>query len=63
MSKKRKEYKPEFKVEVVLEGLRGEKSIAQICREHQITDGLYYKWREQFLAQAPEIFADRGPAR
>jgi len=45
MSKKRHNYPPEFKFETVIEGLRGEKSIAQICRERDITDSLYYKWR------------------
>lgn len=58
MNKHRKVYTPEFKLEVVLEGLRNEKPIAQLCREKQITDSLYYKWREQFLAKAPEIFAE-----
>ena len=58
MSKQRKVYTPEFKLEVVLEGLRGEKPIAQLCREKEITDSLYYKWRDQFLAKAPEIFAE-----
>ncbi|MCB0105465.1 MAG: transposase, partial [Caldilineaceae bacterium] len=46
----------EFKLEVVLEGLRNEKPVAQLCREREITDKLYYKWREQFLEQAPTIF-------
>lgn len=58
MSKQRKTYTAEFKLEVVLEGLRGEKPVAQVCREKQITDSLYYKWRDQFLAKAPEIFAE-----
>ena len=58
MSKKRKTYTAEFKLDVVLEGLRGEKPVAQLCREKQITDSLYYKWRDQFLAKAPEIFAE-----
>lgn len=58
MSKKRREYTTEFKLEVVLEGLRGEKSVAQLCREKQITDSLYYKWRDQFLAKASEIFVE-----
>jgi transposase len=58
MSKQRKVYTPEFKLEVVLEGLRGEKPIAQLCREKEITDSLYYKWRDQFLAKAPAIFAE-----
>ena len=56
MSKKRRQFTAEFKLEVVLEGLRNEKSVAQLCREREITDKLYYKWREQFLEQAPTIF-------
>lgn len=56
---KRREFSPEFKLETVLEALRGEKSIAQICRERDITDSLYYKWREAFFAAAPAIFADK----
>jgi transposase-like protein len=43
----------------VLEGLRGEKRIAQICRERQISESLYYKWRDDFLERAPGIFADQ----
>ena len=58
MSKQRRQYTPEFKVEVVLEGLRGEKSIAELCRDRDITDSLYYSWRDQFLARAPAIFAE-----
>ena len=50
----------EFKLEVVLEGLRNEKSVAQLCREREITDKLYYKWREQFLEQAPTILGGNG---
>ena len=59
MSKKRRNYPPEFKFETVMEGLRGEKTIAQICRERNITDSLYYKWRDDFLARAPGLFADQ----
>ena len=36
MSKKRKSYSPEFKFQFVMEGLRGEKPIAQHCREHDV---------------------------
>jgi transposase-like protein len=57
MSKKRQQHSAEFKLETVMEGLRGEKPIAQICRERNITDSLYYKWRDQFKAHAAEIFA------
>ena len=60
MNKQRRQFTPEFKLEVVLEGLRGEKSIAQLCRERDITDSLYYTWRDQFLERAPAIFAEAG---
>ncbi len=60
MSKKQRKYEPEFKIETVIEGLRGEKSVAQICRERNISDSLYYKWRDIFLENAPEIFTTQG---
>jgi len=59
MSRKRRNYPPEFKFETVMEGLRGEKTVAQICRERDITESLYYKWRDTFLEQAPGVFADQ----
>ncbi len=60
MSQKRRQFTAEFKLEVVLEGLRNEKSVAQLCRAREITDKLYYKWREQFMEQAPIIFGGNG---
>ena len=59
MSKERRVYSAQFKLETVLEGVRGEKSIAQICRERGIKDSLYYKWRDQFMSQALQIFDDK----
>jgi transposase-like protein len=53
---KRREFSAQFKLETVLEGLRGEKSVAQICRERDITDSLYYKWRDEFMERALSIF-------
>jgi len=38
------------KTEVVLASLRGQKTIAQLCREHDISETLLRRWREQFLA-------------
>jgi transposase-like protein len=62
--KKRRAFSAEFKLDTVMEGVRGEKSIAQICRERGITDSLYYKWREQFVERAAEVFEDqRGTAQ
>jgi transposase-like protein len=56
---KRREFSAQFKLETIVEGLRGEKSVAQICRERDITDSLYYKWRDEFMENAPSIFTDK----
>ncbi len=56
---KRRAFSAQFKLETVLEGLRGEKSVVQLCRERDITDSLYYKWRDEFMANAPDLFADK----
>ena len=42
MSKKRRTFSAQFKLETVLEGVRDEKTVAQICREQDITEALYY---------------------
>lgn len=64
MSKKRRNFSAQFKLETVLDGLRREKMVAQICRERDITESLYYKWRDAFFERATDIFADqRGPQR
>lgn len=62
MSKKRRKFSAEFKFDTVIEGLRGEKSIAQICRERNITESLHYKWKQAFIEQAPKIFEDKRGA-
>jgi len=54
--KKRRTYSSDFKLDTVMEGIRGEKSVAQICRERGIKDVLYYKWRDIFIERAAEIF-------
>jgi transposase-like protein len=60
MSKPRRQFSAEFKLETVLEALRGEKTIAQICRERDIKDSLVYKWREHFEQHAAEVFGEGG---
>ena len=56
---KRRTFSPELKFEAVLELLRGEKSVAQICRERAISESLLYKWRDAFFERAPSRFADQ----
>lgn len=45
----RKHYSAEDKIRIVLEGLRGEYSIAELCRREGIAQSLYYKWSKEFL--------------
>ena len=45
----RKQYSAEEKIRVVLEGLRGEQSIAELCRREGIARRLYYSWSKEFL--------------
>ena len=41
--KTRKQYSAEEKIRIVLDGLRGEESVAQLCRREGISQGIYYK--------------------
>ena len=45
----RKQYSAEEKIRIVLDGLRGEDSIAELCRREGIAQGLYYKWSKDFM--------------
>lgn len=45
----RKQYSAEEKIRIVLEGLRGDDSIAELCRREGIAQGVYYKWSKDFL--------------
>jgi hypothetical protein len=46
----RKQYSAEEKIRIVLDGLRGESSIAELCRREGIAEGLYYSWSKEFLS-------------
>jgi transposase len=45
----RKQYSAEEKIRIVLDGLRGEASIAELCRREGIAESLYYSWSKEFL--------------
>ncbi len=47
--KTRKQYSAEEKIRIVLAGLRGEESIAALCRREGIAESLYYTWSKEFL--------------
>jgi transposase len=45
----RRKFSPEEKIRIVLEGLRGEQSISDLCRREGIASNLYYRWSKDFL--------------
>ena len=45
----RRQYSAEEKIRIVLEGLRGEASIAELCRKEGIAQSMYYGWSKEFL--------------
>ena len=45
----RKKYSGEEKIRIVLEGLRGEETVAELCRREGISESVYYRWSKEFL--------------
>jgi transposase len=45
----RKKYSAEEKIRIVLEGLRGEDSVAELCRREGINPNVYYRWSKDFM--------------
>ena len=57
----RRHHSAEEKIRIVLEGLRGEDSIAELCRKEGINQNLYYRWSKEFLEAATTVLtADQG---
>jgi len=52
---KRRRWDSKTKAMIVIQGLKG-KPMAEICLEHQISQTQYYRWRDQFLVNAPQVF-------
>jgi transposase len=57
--KKRKQYSGAFKIKVVLEALKEEKTLAQLASENEIHATMIHAWRREFLEKAPELFEDK----
>jgi transposase len=47
--KTRRKYSAEEKIRIVLEGLRGEEKVADLCRREGISQSIYYKWSKDFM--------------
>jgi hypothetical protein len=55
----RKHHAAEEKIRIVLDGLRGETSIAELCRREGIAESMYYAWSKEFVSCFPLGSSDR----
>lgn len=55
--KTRRQYGVEEKIRIVLDGLRGEMSIAELCRREGLAKSMYYKWSKEFLEAGKQRLA------
>jgi transposase len=51
------------KLEIVVAGLRGDVSVKELCRQHEIAETLYYSWREKLLEGGREALAGKEERR
>lgn len=47
--KTRRIYSSEEKIRIIIDGIRGETTIAELCRKEGISQGIYYKWSKDFM--------------
>jgi len=53
---KSRKFDPETKVAIVLEGLKGDITVAELCRKYKISETIYYRWRDKFLEGGRKAF-------
>ena len=58
-SRKYRKFTATQKLEIVLAGLRGDRTVREVCREHEISETQYYGWRDQLLHAGAERFAGK----
>jgi len=59
----RRQFTAEEKVQIVLEGLRGDSQVSEVCRRHGITTNQFYQWRDRLVKGAKEAFAQEHRGR
>ena len=55
----RRSWSAQQKLEIVLAGMRGDRSVRDVCREHAIAETLYYGWRDRILDAGREALAGK----
>lgn len=61
--RKYRKFSAQQKLEIVLAGLRGDRSVRDVCREHDIAETLYYAWRDKILEGGKSALAGKDSAR
>jgi transposase-like protein len=61
--RKYRTFSAQQKLEIVLAGLRGDVSVKELCRRHEIAETLYYQWREKLLVGGREALAGKQERR
>jgi transposase len=61
--RKYRSFTAQQKPEIVLAGLRGDVSVKELCRQHEIAETLYYSWREKLLEGGREALAGSRSGR
>lgn len=57
---KQREWTAEEKFTIVMEGLKGQKTVSEICKEHALSQTVYYKWRDAFLEGGKNALENGG---
>ena len=60
---KQRKYTAEEKMSVVLEMMKGQKTVVQICKEHGIRDALAYKWKDEAFEAMKQGLSDKRALR
>jgi len=53
---KKRKWTGKQKLQIVIEGLSGKRSVSDLCNHHEVSQSQYYKWRDQLLEQGHSLF-------
>ena len=57
---KERKWTSQQKLQIVLEGLKGKVTVAEICNQNQVSMNQYYKWRDRLLSEGTKIYEYGG---
>ncbi len=60
MKTRRRTFTARQRLQIVLEGMQTDTTVADVCRRHEINSTMYYRWRDQLYENAERLFEKRG---